>query len=109
MSLDTLTWTWKQAYGAFGCFWLTMCQFSSQFEAEFLPVYTPNREERDDPKLYASNVRTRMAVRLGLPTVEKDFSEFLNGSSAKLDSQIENDPEIPPTSIVDFVGNLTHI
>ena len=30
--LDTLTWTWHQSYGAMGCLWLTLCQWSSVFE-----------------------------------------------------------------------------
>jgi len=30
-------------------------------EAVWLPVYYPSQEEKDDPKLYASNVRRLMA------------------------------------------------
>ena len=26
---DTLTWTWDQSYGIFGCTWLTMCMLNT--------------------------------------------------------------------------------
>lgn len=41
--------------------WLTLTQVHSSCEIEFLPVYTPNDEEKHDPKLYANNVRHLMA------------------------------------------------
>ena len=37
------------------------CQFINHMEAVWLPVYYPSQEEKDDPKLYASNVRRLMA------------------------------------------------
>ncbi|XP_023375525.1 lysophosphatidylcholine acyltransferase 1, partial [Pteropus vampyrus] len=37
--------------------WLTLCQFHNRVEIEFLPVYSPSEEEKEDPALYASNVR----------------------------------------------------
>ena len=76
-----------------------------------MPVYIPNKEERDDPKLFATNVRARMATRLGLPTVERDFSDFVRGRTPRHDDRIASrkDSEMPSTSLVDFVGNLTYI
>lgn len=41
--------------------WLTLCQFNTSCEIEFLPVYTPNDEEKNNPKLFATNVRNVMA------------------------------------------------
>lgn len=41
--------------------WLTLCQFNTNCEVEFLPVYTPNDEEKNNPKLFATNVRNVMA------------------------------------------------
>jgi hypothetical protein len=41
--------------------WLTLTQPYSYCEIEFLPVYTPNEEEKRDPKLFANNVRAVMA------------------------------------------------
>lgn len=41
--------------------WLTMTQFYTYCELEFLPVYVPTEEEKRNPKLFASNVRDVMA------------------------------------------------
>jgi hypothetical protein len=40
------------------------CQFINHMEAIWLPVYYPSQEEKDDPKLYASNVRRLMACEV---------------------------------------------
>ncbi|KAL1205591.1 Lysophospholipid acyltransferase LPEAT1 [Cardamine amara subsp. amara] len=39
-----------------------LCQFVNHLEVIRLPVYYPSQEEKDDPKLYASNVRKLMAT-----------------------------------------------
>lgn len=59
-SFDTVTWTWEGP-AALKLVWLTMCQAYTRCELEFLPVYLPNDEEKNDPKLYATNVRNVMA------------------------------------------------
>ncbi|GMH03384.1 hypothetical protein Nepgr_005223 [Nepenthes gracilis] len=38
-----------------------LCQFANYMEVKRLPVYYPSKEEKDDPKLYANNVRISMA------------------------------------------------
>ncbi|KAM5564822.1 lysophospholipid acyltransferase LPEAT1 [Rosa sericea] len=38
-----------------------LCQFKNRIEVTRLPVYYPSQEEKDDPKLYANNVRKLMA------------------------------------------------
>ncbi|KAJ8762330.1 hypothetical protein K2173_007487 [Erythroxylum novogranatense] len=40
---------------------LLLCQFINHMEVVRLPVYYPSQEEKDDPKLYANNVRKLMA------------------------------------------------
>ena len=44
-------------------FYCLLIQFQWYFyqQVEFLPVYTPNEEEKEDPKLFAANVRQVMA------------------------------------------------
>ncbi|XP_022144226.1 lysophospholipid acyltransferase LPEAT1 isoform X2 [Momordica charantia] len=42
-------------------FLLLLCQFVNHLEVIRLPVYIPSQEEKDDPKLYANNVRRLMA------------------------------------------------
>lgn len=51
---------WDSISGALHVFYL-FCQFINHMEAVWLPVYYPSQEEKDDPKLYASNVRRLMA------------------------------------------------
>lgn len=41
-----------------------LCQFVNHLEVIRLPVYYPTQEEKDDPKLYASNVRRLMATEV---------------------------------------------
>ncbi|TKC39050.1 hypothetical protein EI555_017329, partial [Monodon monoceros] len=72
--LDTITWTW-QGPGALKILWLTLCQFHNQVEIEFLPVYTPSEEEKQDPTLYASNVRHVMAEALGVSVTDYTFED----------------------------------
>ncbi|XP_052306352.1 lysophospholipid acyltransferase LPEAT1 isoform X6 [Populus trichocarpa] len=50
---------WDSISGARHVFYL-FCQFINHMEAIWLPVYYPSQEEKDDPKLYASNVRRLM-------------------------------------------------
>ncbi|KAE9586764.1 hypothetical protein Lal_00004820 [Lupinus albus] len=38
-----------------------LCQFVNYMEVTQLPVYYPSQQEKDDPKLYANNVRRLMA------------------------------------------------
>ncbi|VFQ62383.1 unnamed protein product [Cuscuta campestris] len=40
---------------------LLLCQFVNYMEVIRLPVYFPSQQEKDDPKLYAKNVRRLMA------------------------------------------------
>ncbi|XP_019174960.1 PREDICTED: lysophospholipid acyltransferase LPEAT1-like [Ipomoea nil] len=40
---------------------LLLCQFVNNMEVIWLPVYYPSQQEKDDPKLYAENVRKFMA------------------------------------------------
>ncbi|GLT58062.1 hypothetical protein SLA2020_309870 [Shorea laevis] len=39
---------------------LLLCQFINYVEVKRLPVYHPSQEQKDDPKLYATNVRRLM-------------------------------------------------
>ncbi|KAJ8541027.1 hypothetical protein K7X08_001843 [Anisodus acutangulus] len=40
---------------------LLLCQFVNYVEVTWLPVYYPSQQEKDDPRLYAENVRRLMA------------------------------------------------
>lgn len=72
--LDTTTWTWDGP-GALKLLWLTLCQVHTKVEVEFLPVYTPDEQEKQDPKLFAANVRQVMANALGIPVTDHSFDD----------------------------------
>ncbi|XP_011200429.2 lysophosphatidylcholine acyltransferase [Bactrocera dorsalis] len=79
---DSFTWTWDGP-GVLKLLWMTMAQFYSRCEIEFLPVYTPSEEEKVDANLYAKNVRDVMAKALGVPTSEYSFEDVITMSRAK--------------------------
>uniref|UniRef100_A0A7N8YE66 Lysophosphatidylcholine acyltransferase 1 n=1 Tax=Mastacembelus armatus TaxID=205130 RepID=A0A7N8YE66_9TELE len=72
--LDTVTWTW-QGPGAFKILWLTLCQPHNPMEIEYLPIYTPSNEEKENPALFANNVRKLMARALELPLTDLSFDD----------------------------------
>ena len=43
-----------------------------------MPIYCPNQEERRDPKLYASNVRTKVAHHLSVPLANVAMEDRFN-------------------------------
>ncbi|XP_070412305.1 lysophosphatidylcholine acyltransferase 1 [Nothobranchius furzeri] len=72
--LDTVSWTWRGP-GALKILWLTLCQLHNSMEIEYLPVYYPSDEEKDNPTLFASNVRKLMAKALGTPLTDLSFDD----------------------------------
>ncbi|KAL6012381.1 hypothetical protein ACLOJK_002868 [Asimina triloba] len=53
---------------------LLLCQFVNHIEVTRLPIYVPSEAEKEDPKLYANNLRKLMATEgnltlsdIGLP------------------------------------------
>ncbi|KAG1930126.1 lysophosphatidylcholine acyltransferase 1 isoform X2 [Pimephales promelas] len=72
--LDTITWTW-QGPGAFKILWLTLCQFHNEFQIEYLPIYSPSEEEKNNPALFAHNVRSLMAKALQVPVTDYSFED----------------------------------
>ncbi|XP_018425085.1 PREDICTED: lysophosphatidylcholine acyltransferase 2 [Nanorana parkeri] len=73
-TLDTVTWTW-QGFTVTKLLSMTVCQFCTNVEVEFLPVYVPSEEEKKDIFLYANNVRNVMAKALGLPTTDHTYED----------------------------------
>ncbi|KAJ0054850.1 hypothetical protein NL108_006281, partial [Boleophthalmus pectinirostris] len=73
-SLDTVSWVW-QGPGGLKILWLTLCQFHNSMEIEYLPVYKPSEEEKENPALYAENVRKLMAKALEVPLIDLTFED----------------------------------
>ncbi|KAM7278705.1 hypothetical protein ACFE04_005839 [Oxalis oulophora] len=67
---------------------LLLCQFVNYMEVTRLPVYCPSQEEKDDPKLYADNVRRLMATEGNLVMSDIGLAEkrvyhnALNGNNS---------------------------
>ncbi|KAF5468431.1 hypothetical protein F2P56_012583 [Juglans regia] len=75
---------WDSMSGARHVFFL-LCQFVNHLEVIRLPIYYPSQQEKDDPKLYADNVRRLMASEgnltlsdIGLPE-KRIYLAALNG------------------------------
>lgn len=60
--------------------WLSMCQAYIRVKAIKLPVYIPNEKEKENPQLYADNVRKLISQVSGIPTTPYIFDDvfFLN-------------------------------
>lgn len=67
--LDSIRWTWKGT-SWLECLWYTTSQLYTNVTVEFLPVYTPSQEERENPELYADNVQKLMAKALNVPATD---------------------------------------
>ncbi|XP_061565888.1 lysophospholipid acyltransferase LPCAT4 [Cololabis saira] len=67
--LDTVRWTYKGTTWM-AAMWHTASQLYSNMTVEFLPVYKPSQQEKDDPNLYADNVQKLMAKALGIPATD---------------------------------------
>lgn len=52
-------------------------------KVEFLPVYRPNEEERNNPQLYAKNVQQKMADSLNLPITDHSYDDVVLQMEAK--------------------------
>ncbi|CAI5671770.1 lysophospholipid acyltransferase LPCAT4 [Oreochromis niloticus] len=64
--LDTIRWTYKGS-NWFQVLFHTLSQPYTNITIEFLPVYTPSEEEKNNSRLFAGNVQKVMASALGVP------------------------------------------
>jgi len=64
--MDTVSWTWEGPHPFTLC-WLLLCQLHLPIEFNFLPVYHPSSEEKQNAELFAENVRTLMSKELDIP------------------------------------------
>ncbi|KAA3453620.1 lysophospholipid acyltransferase LPEAT1-like isoform X1 [Gossypium australe] len=83
-----------------------LCQFVNHMEVTWLPVYYPSQLEKDDPKLYANNVRRLMASEGNLILSDIGLAEkriylaTLNGNNSM--------PSVLLEGIVFCYLNVTH-
>ena len=53
------------------------CQFINRMTVRWLPVYYPSEQERNDPYLYANNVRMYMSKESGLPLTNHTYDDAI--------------------------------
>ena len=56
---------WGVIENVYWHFWRLQSQFANPCEVRVLKPYIPSKAEREDPRLYADNVRVLMARELG--------------------------------------------
>jgi len=84
---DTVTWTWE-GLTAWQVISSSLSQFYINISMEYLQPYTPNEQEKEDPKLFAANVRAVMAEAIGIPTTDSSYFDYLR--IEKADSVLKN-------------------
>ena len=80
--LDTVTWTWE-GIGAWKVIAYTLSQLYTNCTIEYLPPYVPSQEEKEDPKKFASGVRSVMAKSLGVGTTDCSYFDYLKIEKCK--------------------------
>jgi len=80
--VDTVTWTWE-GITALKVIVYTLSQFYTNISIEFLPPYKPSKEEVEDPKMFAANVRAVMANSLGVNTTDCNYFDYLRIEKTK--------------------------
>ncbi|KAL5467614.1 hypothetical protein EMCRGX_G031872 [Ephydatia muelleri] len=65
------------------CLFYTLCQFHNRVEIEYLPVYMPTDEEKQNPDLFADNVRNAISRASGVPTSDVAVEDMILCNMAK--------------------------
>ncbi|CAL8081001.1 unnamed protein product [Orchesella dallaii] len=74
-AIDAVTYTFD-GHSLSKIIWYALSsQFYVNIEIEYLPVYVPNEEEKNDPILFSENVRKVMSESLDIPTSEYSLEE----------------------------------
>ena len=68
----------------------------NSFQIEYLPLYRPTQDERRDPKLYASNVRIKVAHQLSVPLADVSMEDRFYKKNK--DNLSENEGDVQETN-----------
>jgi 1-acyl-sn-glycerol-3-phosphate acyltransferase len=79
---DTVTWTWE-GFPAWKVIVYSLSQFHINCSIEFMDPYIPSHEEIADAKLFANNVRQVMAKKVGIPTTDCNYFDYLRIEKSK--------------------------
>jgi len=66
-SWNTVSWVGENSNKLRQLFWYSLCQFQLKTKITYMDPYYPSKEEQNDPKLYASNVREMFSSFLNIP------------------------------------------
>jgi len=108
--LDTVTWTWE-GLPAWKVLLFTLSQFTVNLTIEFLEPYVPSKEETENAHLFARNLRSVMAQRLGISTSDCSYFDYLRIEKSKnrgkallkLQRKLE-EPLLQTTAYIDGLG-----
>jgi len=81
--IDSVTWTFNQKHSYMFSLWYLLSSPINRVEIQFLPVYTPSKEEAISPELFAKNVQLRLAEALSLPSTDITFTKYYNDYCAQ--------------------------
>jgi len=89
--IDPTTWTYHQPTHTYKfSVWYILANPINRVEVEFLPVYTPNEEEKSKPELFAKNVQLIMAEALGVPATDISYGAAYKEYCKRNDTYIED-------------------
>ena len=71
-----MTWTYNQNYSYVFSVWYLLANPINRVEVEFLPVYNPSEEEKNNPEIYARNVQKTMAEALNIPALDISYGAY---------------------------------
>jgi len=74
--LDTVTWTWE-GISVWKIIVYSLSQFTINASIEFMEPIIPNPKEVKDAKLFAGNVRSVMSKKMGIPTTDCNYFDYL--------------------------------
>ena len=80
---EAVVWTREQSHKLLHSLLLIFASPFNRVTLEFLPVYTPSEEEKQDPILFANNVQKVMAESLKIPATDFQRPEFINVNNSK--------------------------
>ena len=80
---EAAVWTREQSHRLLHSLLLIFASPFNKVTLEFLPVYKPSEEEKQDPILFANNVQRVMAESLQIPATDFQRPEFINVNNSK--------------------------
>ena len=88
--IDAVTWTYNQNYSYVFSVWYLLSNPINRVVVEFLPIYTPNDEEKNNPEVFAKNVQKLMAEALNIPAMDISYGAYYKEYCNKFNTNFED-------------------